>query len=144
MGNALIAAFDPGKNIGYALVSRDGTLLHHEVLAEYHLATLELPADCTVLLGDGTGSRRLQAHLEQLGAAVQLVDEAGSTLEARQLYYRLNPPRGLQRLLPAGLRWPGRFIDDYAAYALALRYLATLEPSGQATRALPCEKGAGH
>jgi hypothetical protein len=35
------------------------------------------------------------------------------------------------RLLPKGLRVPPRLIDDYAAYALALRYLRLQQGAAQ-------------
>jgi hypothetical protein len=124
MAEGLIAAFDPGRNIGFALVDQAGRLLHHAVIGEGELPELDLAAAGIIVAGNGTGSARLVEQLSGLGRTVLLIDETGSTLEARELYYRLNPVRGLSRLLPAGLRSPARQLDDYAAYALALRYLA--------------------
>lgn len=122
--NGLIAAFDPGRNIGFALVDGHGKLVRAAVLADADLDTLQLPEGCTVVIGDGTGSAHLVEHLERLGVKGTLFNEAFTTLDARQLYYRHNPPRGLVRLIPAGLRMPPGSLDEYAAYALALRFLA--------------------
>lgn len=119
-----LVALDPGKNIGVAFVSVDGTLGFHEVMTLAALETLDLPAGATILLGDGTGSRALQGLLERRGFACTVVNEWGSSLTARDLYFRDHPPKGLQRLLPKGMRTPPELIDDYAAYALALAYLA--------------------
>ena len=47
----------------------------------------------------------------------------GRLSEARPLYFRDHPPKGLMRFLPRGLWSPPELIDDYAAYAIALRYL---------------------
>jgi hypothetical protein len=52
-----------------------------------------------------------------------LVDEAGTTLAARQRYWQLEPPRGWQRLLPKGMRLPPRDVDDVVAQLLLERHL---------------------
>ena len=74
-------------------------------------------------MGDGTGSEAVVALLERRGLAPEMVPEAGTSLEARALYFQANEPRGLARLVPVGLRVPPGLIDDYAAYAIALRWL---------------------
>jgi len=53
-----------------------------------------------------------------------VVGEKSTTLEARNLYFRDHPASWWQRLVPVGMRSPPRHIDDYAAYAIALRWLA--------------------
>ena len=78
-----------------------------------------------VVLGNGTGSGAWPARLRQLGLAVELVEERGSTLAARERYWQLLPPRGWRRLLPKGLRLPPRAIDDVAAQLLLERWLGT-------------------
>ncbi|CAN5827547.1 hypothetical protein BH24DEI2_BH24DEI2_10200 [soil metagenome] len=119
----MIIAFDPGRNIGVAHVGEDGRLLRCEILDFGALKKLAYPPDATLVVGDGTGSRAIQDVLVKLELEVVVVDEEGTTLEARGLYLRDYPPRGLNRLLPKGLWSPPRPIDDYAAYAIALRYL---------------------
>lgn len=119
----LVAAFDPGRNIGFALVDGSGVLLRAQILELAELERLTLPAEARLVLGDGTGSTELRSVLERRGFVPVLIDETGSTLEARRLYFRDHPPRLPWRLLPAGMWWPPRLIDDYAAYALALRFL---------------------
>lgn len=120
-----IVALDPGRNIGVAFVSKDGALGFHAVLALAQLAGLEFPP-ATVLVGDGTGSDTVKNLLTKRGVRFEVVDEWGSSLTARKLYFRDRPPRGLRRLLPEGMRTPPGLIDDYAAYALALAYLNRL------------------
>lgn len=120
----MIVALDPGRNIGVAFVGADGSLGFHAVVTAARLETLRLPEGAKVLVGDGTGSEVLGKLLRRRGVAYEVVDEWGSSLAARTLYFREHPPRGLQRLLPAGMRTPPELIDDYAAYALALAYLA--------------------
>ena len=118
-----VVAFDPGRNLGAAWVRADGTAERLALLTLDDLDRLELPAGAHVLVGDGTGSAGVLARLRKRGLEPYVVDEEGTTLEARALYFRDHPARGLARLVPAGMRSPPRTIDDYAAYAIALRWL---------------------
>ncbi len=120
----MLVALDPGRNLGVAIVSEDGQLLSGTVIAPEDLPGLQLPPGATILVGSGTGSAEVRAALSARGLASVSVDERSTTLQARDLYFRDHPPRGLARLVPRGLRFPARDIDDYAAYAIALRYLA--------------------
>jgi hypothetical protein len=119
----VVLALDPGRNLGAAWVRRDGTAERLAILAADDLERLEVPPSGIVLVGDGTGSGAVVEHLRARGLEPTLVDERGTTLAARELYFRDHPARGLVRLLPRGMRAPGRTIDDYAAYAIALRWL---------------------
>ena len=76
-------------------------------------------------LGDGTCSARWRVALLTWWPAqnLQLVPEAHTSLEARERYWRLHPPRGWQRLLPEGLRQPPRSVDDLAALVILERGL---------------------
>jgi hypothetical protein len=141
MADEVIVAFDPGRNIGFALVDGRGRLLRQAVLAERDLERLELPAGSVLLIGDGTGSGHLAELLARRGRSGLLVDETGSTLEARRLYYQRHPARGLLRLVPPGLRFPAVPLDGYAAWALALRYLQA-QPGRQGSGAAGTEKGS--
>ncbi|MDR2779856.1 MAG: endonuclease, partial [Synergistaceae bacterium] len=53
-----------------------------------------------------------------------VADERMTTLEARELYWRIHPPRGLSRLIPVSLRVPPRSVDDLAAWAIMRRAVA--------------------
>lgn len=130
-----IAAFDPGRNVGYALVDGEGRLQRRAVLSVDDVATLELPAGAEVVIGGGTGRRALRAALWARGWTPHEVDERDTSLHARELWRRAEPPRGLARLLPPGLRSPPGPIDDYAAWSIALRYLGLEQPGRNATRA---------
>ncbi len=79
-----------------------------------------------VVLGDGTGSGPWPGQLRQLGLAVEVVNERGSTLAARDRYWELLPPRGWRRLLPRGLRLPPRPVDDVVAQLLLERWLGAM------------------
>jgi len=124
--DAVVLAFDPGRNLGAAWVRPDGTALRLAVLALPDLDQLVLPPGAVVLVGDGTGSRAVVERLRARGVAPTLVDERDTTLVARGLYFKDHPPHGLSRLLPSGMRAPPRPIDDYAAYAIALRWLGAV------------------
>ncbi len=71
-----------------------------------------------VYIGTGTSSKDLQYGLP---VSCERADEYGTTLEARNIYWTLHPPRGLLRLIPLSLRTPPRPIDDLAAYAIILK-----------------------
>ncbi len=136
-------AADPGKfKTGFALTEDDGSLIFSAVIpAEKHtefVRALEagnstplekwrcegrLPEKIEVyeiLLGSGTTHKELQKMLEGK-ISVRIVDEYGTTLEGRRLYWKLHPPKGLMKLLPTSLRTPPRDIDDLAAWAIILK-----------------------
>ena len=122
-----IVAFDPGRNVGVAFVAPSGELKESLIITVEEIAALPLPAEAVILIGSGTGSRALAGRLLARGLEPQIVDETATTLEAKGLYYRHHPPRGLARLLPLGMRSPAVPLDDYAAYAIALRWLSALQ-----------------
>ncbi len=124
-----VAAFDPGRNVGFALVDERGRALRRAVLTLAEVPTWPLPERCEVVIGSGTGRAGLRAALAQRGLTVHEVDERETTLRARELWRRTVAARGGQRLLPPGLRSPPGPIDDYAAWAIALRYLG-IAPDG--------------
>ena len=55
---------------------------------------------------------------------VKIVDEKNTTLEARKLYWKKNPPSGWRRLLPISMQVPPVPVDDIAAEVLANKYRA--------------------
>ncbi len=131
-----VLALDPGhRKCGLAVVAADGAIATHVVVAAEDIgpaaarAMLALPADLRVqriILGDGTRSAEARA---QLAAAlpdlpIDTVNETGSTLAARDRYWREHPPRGLWRLVPTSLRVPPEPYDDWVAVLLGERYWA--------------------
>lgn len=109
-----ILGIDPGKDkTGAALCEESGKILRCEVLLmEHFLASLQKFLDhvpvTECVLGNGTTSASMQKTL--LAAypdlAIHIIDEAHSTEEARQLYWKLHPPKGLMKLIPLGMRTP--------------------------------------
>lgn len=125
----MIIAFDPGKNIGVAVVTEQGSLEQRHIISLEQLRDYPLARQSVLVVGDGTGSSALQSVLHERGLTFTVIDETGTTLEARPLYFSDHPPKGLARLLPRGLLAPPDCIDDYAAYAIALRYLQQKAPN---------------
>ncbi len=143
---------DPGREkCGWAMVDEDGELCASGMFRtadarEFFRAaadgtfqslerfivekTAQWPESCfelEILLGDGTGKESLLALAQSAPFRVKLVPEGGTTLEARSLYWRLHPPRGLWRLVTTKLRVPRRDVDDLAAWAIVLRSLGKMQ-----------------
>ena len=132
----MILGFDPGRDkCGVAVMSEDRQLLYHEVLvsesALAKIVSLQKQFSIELLvMGDQTTSKQWRQQLEfQLPASViiKMVDERYSSLEARDRYWEIYPPQGLQRLIPRGMRIPPRPIDDLVAILLIERYLQGIE-----------------
>lgn len=130
----VILGFDPGRQkCGLAVMGLDRSLFYHEVVpADVAIAKIEdlrqqFPVSM-VVMGNQTSSQTWKQQL--LGVSdplrVVLVDERYSSLEARDRYWQMYPPRGLTRLLPQGMRTPPRPIDDIVAILLIERYLERL------------------
>jgi RNase H-fold protein (predicted Holliday junction resolvase) len=131
----MILGFDPGRlKCGIALMGLDRTLHYHQVVeSSKAIAMIEslrqsYPVSLLVM-GDQTTSKEWQQKLSQdLSQTLRIitVDERYSTLEARDRYWQMFPPRGLYRFLPKGLRGTPRPIDDIVAIILIERYLERL------------------
>ncbi|MDQ6826160.1 MAG: hypothetical protein M3Z14_03045 [Candidatus Eremiobacteraeota bacterium] len=76
-----------------------------------------------IALGKGTHASELMRQLAVFGLPIHLIDERGTTLNARALYFADHPPRGWRRFVPLGMQLPPRPIDDYAAILIARRFL---------------------
>ncbi len=128
----MILGFDPGRDkCGFAVMGREQQLLYHQVVASQEaIATIQqlcqqFPIE-TIVMGDQTTAKSWkQKIVRDLEASVPivLVDERYSSLEARDRYWQMYPPKGIQRLIPQGLREPPRPIDDIVAILLIERYL---------------------
>lgn len=123
------AALDPGRSkCGLVLADASGQQVvaaailppraSLELLLRWHDRGLQ-----HVVLGNGTGSEAWYRQLSKAGLSVDLMDERGTTLAARQRYWLLEEERSWRRWLPRGLRLPPRDIDDVAAQLLLERHL---------------------
>ena len=132
-GPALLG-FDPGKDkCGLAVVGLDSALHYHEVVAVAKVSKTiaqlrERYPISGIVLGDQTQSKQWQQKIAELPNAprVTLVDERYSSLEARDRYWEMYPPSGLNKLIPQSLRSIPRPIDDIVAILLVERYLKRL------------------
>ncbi|WP_439566220.1 pre-16S rRNA-processing nuclease YqgF [Gloeocapsopsis crepidinum] len=130
-----ILGFDPGRDkCGIAVMGLDRTLYCHQVvLATEAIAAMEqlrqqFPISL-IDIGDQTTAKnwkqKLVTKLSEPPSIV-MVDERYTSLEARDRYWQMFPPQGLQQLLPRGLRQPPKPIDDIVAILLIERYLSRL------------------
>lgn len=67
------------------------------------------------ICGNGTAHKKFLGIITDCGVSVELSDERNTTLEARALFWRLHPPRGIRRIVPLSLQVPPRCVDDLAA-----------------------------
>lgn len=130
----VILGFDPGKaKCGLAVMGVDRRVHYHQVIpAAEAVDTIQglrkqFPISLLVM-GDQTTARGWRQKLEGMPDPLRiiLVDERYSTLEARDRYWLMFPPKGLSRLLPQSLRRIPRSIDDIVAILLIERYLERL------------------
>ena len=136
-----VIAIDPGKDkCGLAIVKCQGFSVHRvlDAVAEHGIVPRSEVVDAIrelfkrfpnsqIVIGHATTSSVLRAELQRVWPEdeIAVVDETGSTLEARGLYWQANPPRGWRRLSPLSLQVPPLPIDDFAAMVLAARFLTS-------------------
>jgi RNase H-fold protein (predicted Holliday junction resolvase) len=126
----VVVAVDPGRSkCGLAAVSGEGVLRRRIVdVDDIAEAAAALARECNaavIVVGSRTGHRQVVDRLRlATDLPIERVEEDMTTLQARRRYWQDNPPRGLWRLVPEGLRAPREPIDDYAAVLLAERYLS--------------------
>ncbi|MBD2275664.1 pre-16S rRNA-processing nuclease YqgF [Nostoc sp. PCC 7120 = FACHB-418] len=134
----VILGFDPGKDkCGLAVMGLDRQLYYHQVVASADAIAIintlrqQFPISMLVMGNQTTAKRWKQQLQQELAEALNivLVDEHYSTLEARDRYWQMYPPKGLTKLLPHGMRQPPRPIDDIVAILLIERYLNRLTES---------------
>lgn len=128
----VVVAVDPGRSkCGVATVSGDGEVLSLAIVEADQVgltaaALAHSYGASVIVLGGRTGSPRAWELIHAADPALTIaeVEEDMSTLEARERYWRENPPGCLMRLIPTGLRTPPEAYDDWAAVVLAERYFA--------------------
>ena len=127
-----ILAVDPGRDkCGMAVLDSSGEIIFHQVIAtgELEQKATELTekfVPTKLVIGDGTTSQGAKARLESImpSLPIETVDEYRTTDEAKLLYWELNPPTGLKKLLPVTMLTPPGPVDDLAAVVLGRRFLA--------------------
>ena len=130
MSNKVLLGIDPGRSkTGLALVDLQGNVIAYEVVLMTNFVEefKEFIRDYEIehcIMGNGTTSDSMKKTLEKLlTVPVTVVDEGHSTEEARKLYWQVNPPKGLRKLLPTSMQVPPENLDGLAAVVLVKRYL---------------------
>ena len=148
----LILAFDPGRDkTGFALVNLDGelifsgmfpsierekffdALLNSESIDEFIIERTGEKISAFIervkfiAIGNGTSSKEFYEAAKILKFEIKITDERNTTLEARNLYWKIYKPGFFLRFLPKGLRVPPRVLDDLAAWAIARRELGVIK-----------------
>jgi len=89
---------------------------------------LEKGKAAIVVLGKGTTSHSFMDFLQREGITpIHLVDESFTTLEARNLYWKIHKPGLLRRIFPFLRGFVPRDLDDLAAWVLVQRYLGYVD-----------------
>ena len=131
--NGIILGFDPGRDkCGVAVMNAARSVVFHQVI-ESDRAISVIQELCQqfsielIVMGDRTTAKswyqRLTSDLSS-SIPIVMVDENNSTLEARDRYWEMYPPKALKRLIPPGMRIPPRPVDDIVAIVLIERYLS--------------------
>ena len=131
MNDNCFIAIDPGREkTGLAVLRQNGSVIWHgircsDVLQDEVAELLKRYGASFIVIGSGTSSAKKRKMLQQAFPAVELftVNEYRTTDEARKLYFKCNPPRGLRRLIPKGMQVPPVPVDDYAAIIIGRKYL---------------------
>lgn len=132
LNKLIILGLDPGRDkCGLAVMdSRKEIVDHRTIDSAFAIATIQQLcqqfAVNLIVMGDGTTSKSWRKKIESdLAQKLPMVtvDETNSTLEARDRYWVMYPPKGLQRIIPQGLLVPPRPVDDIVAILLIERYL---------------------
>ena len=125
----MIVSIDPGrKKCGLLLADLDaGIVVNGMVVEEIYVVELltfwrQKYSFQKLLLGNGTTSNYWASLLNDL-APLELVEEGGSTLRAKERYWELWPPGPLLGWVPKGLLLPPHPLDAVAALVLLEDYL---------------------
>lgn len=127
----LYLGVDPGSSkTGLALVDEHGQIkkLHIARMERFPEELLTFCGEAklaAVISGNGTHSKSIAQEIKRLLPSLSLhfVEEAYSTEAARKLYWEVNPPKGLKKLVPLGLLVPSEPLDAYAAVVQVRRWL---------------------
>jgi RNase H-fold protein (predicted Holliday junction resolvase) len=122
-----IIALDPGKEkIGYAIFNGgevvEKGILPIDKLEDFMIKFKEMER---IVLGRGTGWKAIYKFLEEKGLKekVVLIDERGTTEEAKRRYFEKGKGKGLIWLIRKWLNLPDRPLDDLSAQIIGERFL---------------------
>lgn len=120
---------DPGSaKHGVAIVNERGETEYSAVVSDAELedavrAALSI-GPVAVIVGNGTRSQTAAERIHKVaaGVPVTIVNEYGTTQEARQRVVRRQKPGCLGWMVPVGMRAPQGPVDDMVAVILAERW----------------------
>ena len=128
----MILGFDPGRDkCGVAVMETNRQIHFHQVVESTEAIAIvkqlcqQFPIEL-IVMGNQTTAKSWQQKIESslsLAKPIVMVDERNSSLEARDRYWEMYPPKGLTKLIPQGMRLPPRPVDDIVAILLIERYL---------------------
>ncbi len=127
-----VVGFDPGRDkCGVAVMTSDRQLWWHgivpsaEVVSRLGALRGQFPFS-QMVMGNQTGSAQWRSHIQERFPDLEIitVPEQFTSQLARERYWQMYPPKGWQRLIPAGMRLPPRPIDDIVAIILLERWLS--------------------
>lgn len=136
----MILSIDPGSDkTGMALVNNDGSLLFKEIVPTKKLeerigSLLKTESPDVLVMGNGTHHREIRKWMEEVIAKagkkipVKLVNEKYTTEMGKEWYWKEHPAKGLQKLIPKGMRTVPVPVDDYVAWILANIYIGKVKP----------------
>lgn len=129
MSEERIFAIDPGKDkLGIALLDEEGNILYKKIvtknsLPEVFSLALSDKKNFTIVVGNSTGREFVVDFLREREIPYRLVNERGSSEEAKILYFKENPPRGIKKFFPASFLFPKEPFDDWQAVVIGRRFL---------------------
>jgi RNase H-fold protein (predicted Holliday junction resolvase) len=127
----VIIAIDPGTHkCGAALLTAEGEVGLKEIvprggIVEKVKAWRQKHPDARVAVGGSTQGKDVTQELaSEADISAVEVDEADTTDEARELFWKENRPGCFWGIFPSTFRPMPRPIDDYAAVIIGRRFLA--------------------
>ncbi len=126
--SSTILSIDPGKyRSGMAVLLEDGSVLERAITKTIDIKD-SVSALCfkyqpsLIIIGNSGQGKSVEKKISQLNlkSTIIFVNEKGSTMEARKLYWEENKPKGILRFIPKSLLIPKEPYDDYAAVVIAL------------------------
>lgn len=125
-----VIAIDPGKSkCGFILADIDTYSVNEASVVEsskmFDLLVLiqNKYIISNVFLGNGTTSKYWEkAFSHSFDFSINLIEEKGTTLRARDRYWEIWPPNKLYKLIPRGLILPSKQLDPIAALILLEDY----------------------
>lgn len=128
----IIIAIDPGTSkCGVAILDYGGSLIegmsiNRSSFLDQFEVILSSYSPTEYVIGNGTSSKALISELEdKFSVSMVVVNEFGSTLEARKLWAEHEWSSGILKYVPLLVKslFEPSSLDSYAAWALGLRFL---------------------